>query len=370
MNLNLPIYEITFDPEMFESGIDLIAMTENPAIETHSMRFNKEDISKLFFADGEKRIVAGPAIIPDKPIYRKKGDKEFYVVFTKETIEQMVEKFNSENRDYKFNIEHDSEQLVAGFIKGSWIIEDKDKSSFYGFTDLPVGTWFIEAKISDESVWNTVIKQMDKVGFSIEGLMGAVGIEFSSDNNIKNKQKNMKDIKKFNSTFNTIKSVFNEETKKFESVSTDNDVMLEVESLEEGKEVMVEVDGEMTPASDGNYFIPESNTNITVKDGVIVSMEVEEEKGEEIEEEAPEEEEMVDEAVEEVAEEVTEEEITEEDSAEVEAMMELIQKLVELEARLETLESANSNKEKTGQKEVFRKTETIADRLQYLKSIL
>jgi hypothetical protein len=41
----------------------------------------------------------------------------------------------------------------------------------YGF-DLPVGTWFIEVKITDEEFWNKEVKENGKYGFSIEGLMG------------------------------------------------------------------------------------------------------------------------------------------------------------------------------------------------------
>ena len=190
---NLPTYFMTFDPEDFESGINLIAITETPAIEKNSLRFSEQEILKMIFKDDDKQMVAGPAIIPDKPIYRNMNGKEFYVVFTKEVIEQMVAKFNSETREYKFNIEHEEDSLVAGYIKGSWIIEDTefDKSKFYGFNDLPIGTWFIEAQVEDKEIWTDHIKQMKTVGFSIEGLLGMVTKENLNEQN----KKFMKDNK-------------------------------------------------------------------------------------------------------------------------------------------------------------------------------
>jgi hypothetical protein len=64
--------------------------------------------------------------------------------------------------------------MVPAFIKGSWIIEDEtnDKSKMYGYTDLPVGTWFIEVKIEDKEFWNKEVKLKNRSGFSIEGLTG------------------------------------------------------------------------------------------------------------------------------------------------------------------------------------------------------
>lgn len=192
---NLPTYFIDFDEDDFESGINFIAITETPAIEKNSMRFTEQELLKLIFTDEDKMIIAGPAIIPDKKIYRRIEDQEFYVVFTKEVIEKMVSKFNSESREYKFNIEHNSEEVVAGYIKGSWIIEDPkfDKAGFYGFTDLPVGTWFIEAQITDKEIWNNHVKKMDSVGWSIEGLMATTKQDFKQNlnKNMENRKKEM-----------------------------------------------------------------------------------------------------------------------------------------------------------------------------------
>lgn len=187
-NNNRPCYYISFDPTMFESGIDLIAVTENPAIEELAIRLRAQEEAKhKYYFNEERRIVAGPAIIPDKKIYRYMNGKEFDIVFEKQVVVSMVDKFNSEQRTVKFNIEHDSTRLVEGHILGSWIIEDseKDKSSFYGFS-LPVGTWFIEAKITDDAAWE-YIKNMAQVGFSIEGLMQAIGLQLH-----KNYTQNMK----------------------------------------------------------------------------------------------------------------------------------------------------------------------------------
>ena len=172
MEKTIPTYYITID-EMEDGGIDLISLVENPAIMIKGLAFNKEEKRFEFKYDNDKQIIAGPAIIPDLPIYRYDDELgEYYVVFTKETIEKMVDRFNQKPKQLPINLEHSSE-IVPAFIKGSWIIEDgiNDKSQMYGFTDLPVGTFFIEVKITDKEYWKK-IKESDKTGFSIEGMMG------------------------------------------------------------------------------------------------------------------------------------------------------------------------------------------------------
>ena len=172
MERSIPTYYVTID-ELEDGGIDLISLVENPAIMIKGLAFNKNEKLFQFKYDDDKQIIAGPAIIPDFPIYRFDNEiGEYYVVFKKETIELMVEKFNKNPKQLPINLEHTSE-IVPAFIKGSWIIEDseKDKSKLYGFDSLPVGTYFIEVKVTNKEYWER-IKKEDKTGFSIEGMMG------------------------------------------------------------------------------------------------------------------------------------------------------------------------------------------------------
>jgi hypothetical protein len=172
MEKQIPTYYITID-ELEDGGIDLISLVENPAIMIKGLAFSTEQKRFEFKYDEDKQIIAGPAIIPNLPIYRYDSQLgEYYVVFTKETIEKMVEKFNQNPKQLPINLEH-TDELVPAFIKGSWIIEDSenDKSKMYGFTELPEGTFFIEVKVTDKKYWDK-IKEQDKTGFSIEGIMG------------------------------------------------------------------------------------------------------------------------------------------------------------------------------------------------------
>jgi hypothetical protein len=135
-------------------------------------KFSMDNFEFEFSAIEDKQIIAGPALIPDINIYRKDDDGEYYVKFSKATIQSMVNKFNKGNNSKSINFQH-SEQMVNAFIQQNWIVEDKlyDKSKMYGF-DLPIGTWFVEVKIEDKQFWNDIVKGMDIKSFSVEGLMG------------------------------------------------------------------------------------------------------------------------------------------------------------------------------------------------------
>lgn len=167
----LPIYEIVVD-EFDETGISLISLVEDPAIMVKGMAFNSSNMM-TFKEVGDKQVIVGPALIPDMRIYRE--DEKFgkyYVVFTKETIEKMVEKFNKWGSNRKINIDH-SNMMVDAFILEDWIVEDVvyDKSRKYGI-EVPVGTYMIMVKIEDTKFWNEEVKGNGKFGFSIEGMLG------------------------------------------------------------------------------------------------------------------------------------------------------------------------------------------------------
>jgi hypothetical protein len=167
----LPLYEI-FINEDDETGMNLISVVEKPAIEIKGYAFS--DIVELEFKQEEdKQIIVGPALIPNKKIRRQDEDGNMYFVFfSKETIEKMVEKFNRYGSNRKINVEH-TDRMIDAFIMEDWIVEDQyyDKSKKYGF-EVPVGTYMIKVKIEDKNFWMEEVKGNGKFGFSIEGLLG------------------------------------------------------------------------------------------------------------------------------------------------------------------------------------------------------
>ena len=122
----------------------------------------------------EKRIVTGPAMIPNYEMPRRAEDgSKYYVYFTEETIRDINEKFMREKRLDQTNIEHDSEDIrTENYVYESWIVEDpeKDKSAALGF-NVPKGTWMVSMRVMDDTTWD-LIKEGKIKGFSVEGFFG------------------------------------------------------------------------------------------------------------------------------------------------------------------------------------------------------
>ena len=149
-------------------GVEAISIVENPAIESDFVALNNQEI-KLAEVNKEKRILLGALLIPKKPIYRRNGEDEYYIYFSKETINKASQLFLQNNNQSNSTLEHES-KLEGLTLVESWIVEDtqKDKTALYGL-DVPVGTWMGAVKVNNEDVWNDYVKTGKVKGFSIEG---------------------------------------------------------------------------------------------------------------------------------------------------------------------------------------------------------
>lgn len=125
-----------------------------------------------FKADKEKRIISGPAMIANLPIYRKrKNGTEYYVMFKAETISNVVEKFFRNQYSNNFNIMHKKNILAEGvYLIESMIIDsERGIKTPLGFEELSEGSWFISCKVDNDKVWDDYIKTGVFNGFSVEG---------------------------------------------------------------------------------------------------------------------------------------------------------------------------------------------------------
>ena len=140
-----------------------------------------EKMSKQYFKidSEEKRIVLGPAMIPDQKIFRKDAmGNPYYVFFTSETIRMIAEKYMKNQYTRNNDLMHDGKAVRDVYVIESWIKEDEnDKSVKYGFGDVPVGTWMLSMKIAKtpmgDKVWSQV-KEGKLNGFSVSGFFEEV----------------------------------------------------------------------------------------------------------------------------------------------------------------------------------------------------
>lgn len=183
------------------SEIYNISLVEEPAIEIDYVAFDNDKETKpnlKFIEDkqNEKYMILGPALVPDKNIYRNYDGNEFYVSFSAECIEKLSYKF-MKNGYGAGCFTKDHEGLAQGCsLAESWIkTSENDKSVDYGF-DCPIGTWFVAAKIDSIDLWDS-IKKGERKGFSIESWVDLEEI-------IENKDKKKNDMSKQKTNLETM----------------------------------------------------------------------------------------------------------------------------------------------------------------------
>jgi hypothetical protein len=164
----LDTIELLIDEENDKPGVFAISLVDAPAIESNFVALNKHRV-EMKIVDEEKRMVVGLALIPDKKIFRKNGDYEYNIMFSKDTVRKASELYLSNLRSNNTTVDH--QMLVDGvYLSESWIVEDsaKDKTALYGI-EAPIGSWAISMKVHNNEVWEDV-KGGKYLGFSIEGI--------------------------------------------------------------------------------------------------------------------------------------------------------------------------------------------------------
>lgn len=162
------IIELILDDNDEMTGIEAISVVENPAIEEDFIALKSEEV-KLAEVDKEKRILMGAALIPNKPIYRRNGENEFYIFFSKDTVLKASQLYLKKGNQGEATLEH-QDKIKDMTVVESWIVEDEvhDKSRKYGL-NMPLGTWMVSMKVDNDEIWNDYVKTGKVKGFSIEG---------------------------------------------------------------------------------------------------------------------------------------------------------------------------------------------------------
>lgn len=154
------------------TGIDAISLVDMPAVEKNFLCFSEEKQPVKMKFDNSKHIITGVVCLADTPIYRyNERMGEYYVVFTKETIEKMVEKFAKMDLFKSVNLQHDDEQFVDGIYMIESYITNKERGiNPIEFADIPDGSWVCSYKVENEALWGEIINGNKLNGFSLQGM--------------------------------------------------------------------------------------------------------------------------------------------------------------------------------------------------------
>lgn len=149
-------------------GLQAISLVDKPAIEQDFLLFKDEHI--CFAKDNSKHIISGPALIAEMPIYRRNQvGEEYYVVFDKNTIAKLVERYSKNGFFNIVNLQHDHSLFTENAILVESYFVDKERGiSPKEYGNLTDGSWIVSFKIEDENLWNDIVNGKDLNGFSVE----------------------------------------------------------------------------------------------------------------------------------------------------------------------------------------------------------
>ena len=272
----LPVYEALISSE--DDGIITISLVDEPAVESDFVCFAKDAGKQLFaLKDSAERLITGCLMKADTPIYRNDNGYEYYIVFSKETIQTMAQKMLADSTFKNIDTQHNGELLPQGALTLMELyVKDSNKGIDPNFVDVPDGSLMVTFKVNDESIWQECANGDFLNGFSLEGFFETKQIDFS-----KNKQNKTKSFKM------RIKELLRRMLAQFGEVAM-NELTLYYEGdgeLTVGT-VVTDIDG--NPVADGEYH----NEEMTVKvmDGKVDAIEYIEKEEEPVDEPAKDEE--------------------------------------------------------------------------------
>lgn len=293
---NLPVYELTVDE--VDEGVNFVALVDVPAIErpfmafakAPSIEFKKAVQAKYKFSEtGERRVLTGPLMIPDTPIFRSDSKGEYYVIFSKETIRKIVQKYFKQGNQHNVNANH-SHELDGVFMFESYLTDaSRGILPPMGYEGTPDGSWFGSFKVENDEIWAN--REAFK-GFSVEGLFGIKEeVDESMMKEIQMAARIAENILSQNCTKSPNRSSFNMSIKTaLQSLRTElqkfgSSLKLNFADYTLGDGTVIRIDGELVagtavfvltetgaiPAPDGEHAIPDVGT-VVVAGGLITEV--------------------------------------------------------------------------------------------------
>lgn len=249
-----------------ETGMFAISLVDRPAVESDFLAFDDTKRIPLYcVANEEQRLVRGVVMRADFPIYRYSEEMgEYYIVFSKETIRSMAEKYLADYCQNNVTLHH----ITGAYAEGIHMVQYFIKDSAWGVTpyDFPTiedGSLFAEFKVHDDNLW-AQIKEGTFKGFSLEGVFSLRKVETETNQ----PSNNMSKMQKFKEALAKLVGEC------FAQVTTDKGVLRweTDEDLKAGDSVFyINEQGEAVKPEDGDYRTEDGKV-IRVADGKVVEI--------------------------------------------------------------------------------------------------
>ena len=169
--MELPVFELMISDDINDDAeVNFVSLVDRPAIQRNWNAFS--DKQNFNIASEEKRIISGAIMLADTPIFRSDATHgDYYVVFSKETIFQIVQRYFKKKYQANVNLNHSQDAKLEDVVMFESFISDKERGIYpmKGFEDAPDGSWFGSMKVDNDYAWQEV-KNGNVKGFSVEGI--------------------------------------------------------------------------------------------------------------------------------------------------------------------------------------------------------
>lgn len=155
-----------------KSGVQFVALVDDPAVQMDWMVFQKQTMDRKefkFVANEDRRIITGVLMRADYPIYRNDNNEEYYVTFDKQTIERCMKKFAKLGYHNNVNLMHNSKAIADGIYQiEMWQVDKSRGVSAPDGVDVEDGSLIGSYYVENDAIWSE-IKAGTFNGFSVEG---------------------------------------------------------------------------------------------------------------------------------------------------------------------------------------------------------
>jgi hypothetical protein len=162
-------YYIDIDELDEQTGMIRNSFVKNPAVDVTYFPFSKE-VKTISFNDTNKQSFMSVSMLADTPIPRgidKRTGKPYSVIFTKDAIRRIVNKFVESQNIHEVSFNHTNE-IIEGVILSEHFILEKGRVESPIFNGVPDGSWVTTYTIKDKELYEKLKNDPDFNGFSIE----------------------------------------------------------------------------------------------------------------------------------------------------------------------------------------------------------
>lgn len=169
--MNIPIYQAKLNEDDKFEGLQCISLVNNPAVEIPFIKFSEQKQQLNFSIDKSHRTVSGVALRADYPIYRiGPSGEEYYIVFSKEVIEQLVKKYAKDQLQNNVSVNHNGQQINDVHMYETYILNKERGICPTEFADIEDGSWIVSYFIEDDRLWEE-LQNGNLIGFSVEAVI-------------------------------------------------------------------------------------------------------------------------------------------------------------------------------------------------------